>query len=491
MTSRETARPKGLAAIGSEFRALDKIPESARTFSAWDQAALWFGAASLPAAWLYGGIMAGWTGLGGALLLILVVSPLAFLPWAALGHIAARVGGASVAIVRPAFGLRGSTVPAAFYLVFGFGWAAVNVFVGSIGTSFILKGIIGTPALGEPGYQGPMAVSILVTCAVQGFFAVAGHRAIRAMEWAAVIGLVLLGAYETYLALSTWGASDLFAWRPPDGGLTTSIGPFTYAITFAVLLDLLVAYNWTWEFIGDFSRFARTPRAGAVGPWIGANIAQTWWFFVGALGVVFLAIQTGQFNPALSDPSSVATQLGFGWGAYLVILFATVATNAGNIYASALGISQLAPRWTIPMRGLLLIAAALVVPLSLLPLVAADLLGSYIFFLDFVGALVVPLWTIVLVDYFVVRRRAYRDDLFRTLGGVYWYSGGVHWPGVASLALGTAVYWLIAFASPELRSAISATIPTIVIVAIVYAVTARRDVPLTDASAVATARPTA
>src|SRR5258705_8815687 len=480
----------GLAAIGSEFRALDKIPERARSFSVWDQAALWFGAASLPAAWLYGGIMAGWTGLGGALLLILIVSPLALLPWAALGYIAARVGGASVAIVRPAFGVRGSALAAVFFLVVGFRWAAVSVFVGSIGTSFILKGVLGPPALGEPGFHGPMALSILVTCAVQGFFAVAGHRAIRLMEWAAVTGLVLLGAYETYLALSTWGASDLFAWRPA-AGLTTSIGPYTYVITFAVLLDLLVAYNWTWEFIGDFSRFARTPRTGAVGPWIGANIAQTWWFFVGALGVVFLAIQTGQFNPALSDPSSVATQLGFGWGAYLVILFATVATNAGNIYASALGISQLIPRARVPMRGLLSLSAATVVPLSLLPLFAADLLGSYIFFLDFVGALVVPLWTITLVDYFVVRRRTYSDDLFRTTGGAYWYAGGIHWPGVASLALGTALYWVIAFAFPELRSAVSATIPTIMVVAIAYAATARRDPsPALTANAVGAPRPT-
>src|SRR5436305_810600 len=80
----------GLGVIGAEYRALDKIPERARAFGLWDQAALWFGAGSLSAAWLYGGIMAGWTGLGGALLLIVVVSPLSLVPWACLGYIAAR-----------------------------------------------------------------------------------------------------------------------------------------------------------------------------------------------------------------------------------------------------------------------------------------------------------------------------------------------------------------------------------------------------------------
>src|SRR5881227_869464 len=115
--ARETPgeRP-GLGVIGAEYRALDKIPERARAFGVWDQAALWFGAASLPAAWLYGGIMAGWAGLGGVLLMLLVVSPLTLLPWALIGYVAARVGGASVAIVRPAFGLRGSTLPAIGYL---------------------------------------------------------------------------------------------------------------------------------------------------------------------------------------------------------------------------------------------------------------------------------------------------------------------------------------------------------------------------------------
>ncbi len=469
----EAAERTGFAVIGAEFRALDKIPERAKRFGILDQAALWFGAGSLPAAWLYGGIMAGWTGLPGALLLILVLSPLTLLPWAFLGYIAARTGGASVAIVRPAFGLRGSVVPAIAYLVFGFGWAAVNVFIGSIGTSFIFKQVLGTPAIGEPGFQGPMAVSILVTCLVQGAFAVAGHRAIRLMEWAAVVGLVLLGGYETYLAFTTWGVGRLFAWQPP-AGLQTAVGPFGYVITFALLLDLLVAYNWTWEFIGDFSRFARTPAAGTAGPWIGANLAQTWWFFVGAVGVAFLAVQTGQFDPSRADPNSVATQLGFGWGAYFVILAATVATNAGNIYASALGISQLLPRWRAPMRGMLFLVAAIVVPLSMLPLLASELLGSYIFFLDFLGAIVIPLWTITLVDYFLVKRRRYTDDLFRTEGGEYWYERGVHWPAIAALALGTATYWLVAFGAPSLRSAVGATLPTIVVAAGVYLLTARR-----------------
>jgi nucleobase:cation symporter-1, NCS1 family len=112
----------------------------------------------------------------------------------------------------------------------------------------------------------------------------------------------------------------------------------------------------------------------------------------------------------------------------------------------------------------------------MLPLLAGELLGSYIFFLDFLGAIVIPLWTITLVDYFLVKRGRYSDDLFRTEGGLYWYQDGVHWPAIACLALGTAIYWLIAFALPQLRVTITATIPTVLIAGGVYALWARRAV---------------
>lgn len=54
---------RGLAVIGAEHRALDKIPAQTRVFGFWDQLALWFGAASPTAAWSYGALMAGWQGL--------------------------------------------------------------------------------------------------------------------------------------------------------------------------------------------------------------------------------------------------------------------------------------------------------------------------------------------------------------------------------------------------------------------------------------------
>jgi cytosine/uracil/thiamine/allantoin permease len=125
------------------------------------------------------------------------------------------------------------------------------------------------------------------------------------------------------------------------------------------------------------------------------------------------------------------------------------------------------------MRRLLLVSSVIVVPLALLPLFETNFVFTYIFFLDFLGAIVVPLWTLTLVDYFLVKKRRYTDDLFAQEGGHYWYRDGWNWPAVITLLGGTALYWVIAFGFPALRETISAAVPTILFVTLVYYVWGR------------------
>jgi len=450
-----------------EYSAFEKVPAKGRTFSFWDQTVFWFSACSLPAAWYYGALMAGWQGIAGALILIFIVNTISFIPWAYLGEIAAKTGGSSMAIVRPAFGIKGSVVPSIFYLILGFGWAVVNVFLGAIALSFIFKLWLGFPSYLDSNNLIYMIGYIFIVCLFQGYFAVSGHQYIKKLQWWATIFFLILGIYQTYIVLSHWGIGFLLSWRP-DKILTTVIGPFVIPLTFAVLTDLLIAYNWTWEFIGDFSRFAKNKQAGTWGPFLGANLAQFWWFLVGALAVVYLAITSGQYNPLLADPSSTTVTLGLGWLAAAVVLFATVTTNAANIYASALGISNIVVEKKVAFKKLLWIAAFIVFPLSLTPLASREFVGFYIFFLDFMGAIVVPLWTLTLVDYFIVHKRKYSDDLYETKKGEYWYKKGWSWPAVATLLMGTVVYWIVAYGLADLRKTITATIPTMIFVTITY-----------------------
>lgn len=457
-----------------EYAAFDKVPLKERTYSFFDQFVFWFASTSLPAAWYYGALMVGWQGIMGALVLIFIVSTISFIPWAYLGRIAAETGGSSMAIIRPAFGIRGAIIPSIFYLIFAVGWAVVNVFLGAIALSFIFKLLLGFPSYLDPNNVGYMVFYILVVCFLQGFFAVKGNKGIKKLQWVATLLFLILGAYQTYVVFTHWDALSLVQWKPTEM-LTTSIGPFTYSLTFALLVDLLIAYNWTWEFIGDFSRFAKNKNAGTWGPFLGANLAQYWWFLVGAFAVVFLSITTGQYAPLLADPSSASVAAGLGWIAALIVLFATISTNAGNIYASALGVSNIiAHKVQIPLNKLLLWASVVIAPLALSPLLSKDFVGFYIFFLDFLGAIVVPLWTLTLVDYFVVKKWRYTDDLFKLKQGIYWYENGWNWKAIGVLLAGIVFYWICAYIFVDIRQTVTAAIPTALFVSILYLAMAKK-----------------
>src|SRR5947208_13566418 len=179
----------------------------------------------------------------------------------------------------------GSKLPSVFYLFFGYGWAAVNVFIAAISMSFVFNLTLGwpdafhTPAGSPINYY--LVPSILLICFLQGLFATAGHRAIRYLNWASTVALVGLGAYASYIVLKDFDFGQLWAWRPTRPlSFTFTAGALghwlTFTLTLPLLLDLLIAYNWTWEFIGDFSRFARSKKAGTWGPFAGASLAEYW-----------------------------------------------------------------------------------------------------------------------------------------------------------------------------------------------------------------------
>lgn len=113
-------------------------------------------------------------------------------------------------------------------------------------------------------------------------------------------------------------------------------------------------------------------------------------------------------------------------------------------------------------------------PFSLIPLLSRDFVGFFIFVLDFMGAIVIPLWTITVVDYFFVRRRKISDDIYKKNGGAYWYGNGWHWPGIIVLLSGTVLYWVIAYGFVTLRQNITAAIPTMLFVTAMYLLFAKR-----------------
>jgi purine-cytosine permease-like protein len=126
----------------------------------------------------------------------------------------------------------------------------------------------------------------------------------------------------------------------------------------------------------------------------------------------------------------------FGWAipALIIVLFSTFTTTFLDIYSTAIsGLSifpKLGERKGVILGGILGTLVAIIFPTLL----------AYEHFLLFIGAMFCPLFGIVLVDYFFLRRRIMDlDDLYRK-NGKYWYRRGINPLALIAWAIGFAIY---------------------------------------------------
>jgi NCS1 family nucleobase:cation symporter-1 len=114
---------------------------------------------------------------------------------------------------------------------------------------------------------------------------------------------------------------------------------------------------------------------------------------------------------------------------------------------------RLSARTVMGLAGGVSILVALVFPME-----------QYENFLFFIGAMFIPLFGVVLTDYFVLRgRKLDVGELYRE-GGAYWYRRGVNPAALAAWAAGFAVYQAIAL----LKIPVGGSIPSMVAAGLLY-----------------------
>ncbi|MGD8954136.1 MAG: cytosine permease [Desulfobacterales bacterium] len=89
-------------------------------------------------------------------------------------------------------------------------------------------------------------------------------------------------------------------------------------------------------------------------------------------------------------------------------------------------------------------------------------MDQYENFLLFIGSMFVPLFGVVLTDYFLIRGRRLDLEALYAAGGPYWYIGGFG---------GFSLYWLTVK-----LTALGGSLPSIFFAGLIYAILVRRQV---------------
>ena len=357
----------------------------------------------------------------------------------AIGAIGTRTGLPTMAVTRGAFGLRGSLLPVGANVVILMGWSWVQAMLAGVTVNHVVQQLT--------GFSNPVLFSMLCQLLVV-VLAIFGHSGISRVEpWLAVL----------ILAVIAWVFATALGRFSPAQFAAIEVDP-ALASTPAIILDLVIATAVSWTVLSaDINRMARSTRAGVLGGGIGYSASTIIAMLLGATALGYVVLSGGE---AVSfDPVTIVGP--FGIPLALVIFFSVMATNSMVVYGMTTTVVNARPDG----RVRFLPAALILGTVSIAGSAWLGLLDQFTSFLTVISSLFVPVFAVVIVDYYWFKRARYGKDLLRASGGAFWYSHGVNWVAVASWAAGAAVSVVLSFVWP---SPLGATLPTFVCSALLY-----------------------
>ncbi len=368
------------------------------------------------------------------------------------GFVATKTGVPTMVTLRPSLGIRGSYLASGFNIVQLIGWAALEIIIMAQAAA----------ALSEHYLDFRGYYLWLVFFGLLGTAMAVGGPVVVIREFMQKFGVWIVGAATVWLTFYLFHAYDMSAiWnREGEGGFPN----------FWQGVDLVIALPASWlPLVGDYSRFAKRAASGAIGTYIGYAIANSWFFILGMLYVQ--ALQTGPFT-LVDALVKMMLPLTAGWLALIVLLAGETDEGFANIYSTAVSIQNLVPKVSHAVLVCIVGALSIVVAASL------DLL-AYETFLLLIAGVFVPVFGILLSDYFVVRGRPYEpSDLYEQSGG--WPAWGFNPVGLAAWAAGFLIYvhaaqppWLLEHAdfvswAPSWMTHVGGTIPAFVFSFVAY-----------------------
>jgi purine-cytosine permease-like protein len=279
--------------------------------------------------------------------------------------------------------------------------------------------------------------------------ALLGHAGIQRVEpWLAVV-MLIVATSVFFTAFRDFGLSGFLGIPAhPDPGMTATIA-----------LDLVVATAISWTVLSaDFNRHAISQRAGVVGTTLGYTASTVTSMTLGATALGYVFLKGGETTRF--DPTVILAELGLPLA--VVIFVSVMATNALVVYGMTMSYENLQP------TSNYLRAAVVIGLISIAGATWQGLLDRFVSFLFLISALFVPVFAIMIVDYWIRRRGRYSTrDLVVSRGGAYWYLAGVNPIAVGCFVVGAglAFYWTRMSPLP-----IGATLPTFAVSFVGYLV---------------------
>jgi len=415
---------------------LAPVPQSQRTWTKWNIAALWVGmSVCIPTYMLASSLISGGMNWWQAVLTVFLGNLIVLVPMVLNAHAGTKYGISFPVFARASFGVFGANIPAVLRAIVACGWFGIQTWIGGWAIYKLL--LVAVPALANSSEIGFIGINIGQLACFLAFWLLnvwifwRGMETIRHVEdWGAplliAIGIALLvwayvkaGGFGPMLSQPSQFKTNADFWKFFVPGLTGMVG-------FWATLSLNIP---------DFTRMARSQKDQIIGQALGLNTTMPFYAFI---GVAVTSATVVIFGETIWDPIELMARFD-SVGLMLVSMFAltlaTLTTNlAANVVSPAISFSNLAPRRISRRAGGIItgIIGIVMMPWKLV----ADPTGYIFTWLIGYSALLGPIGGILIADYFFLRHTELKvDDLYRS-GGIYGYKGGFNPVAIIALLFG-------------------------------------------------------
>jgi putative hydroxymethylpyrimidine transporter CytX len=407
------------------------ISASERNLGGIDYLLLWAGVAvSLAEIWAGGFLapMGFWLGLWAIILGHIVGNTFMALG----GVIGSEHGIMSMVSIRPSFGIRGSNLAAVLNIIQLIGWASIMLIIGGRAGAMLGKPIGGILASSHFWI-------VLIGMGTLIWALYTGKSIWKIMQTSAVIALLLVLILMSWVSIKEFGS----------GVLSVQ----SQGVPFMIGLDLVIAMPISWmPLVADYSRFSKKKTPAFWNTWWGYFIVSSWMYILGLAATLV----TGETDPGVMILMMMG-KIGLAVPALIMVVFSTITSDFPDVYSatcSMMNISQkISAKTLMWIAGILSIFVALVFPME-----------QYENFLLFIGAMFVPLFGVVLTDYFIIRKRKLEIEEIYKVDGEYWYFKGFNITALMSWALGFITFEIIAI----MKYSIGGSIPSMIVAGAFY-----------------------
>ncbi len=376
-------------------------------FSGLNLTALWFGAAISVAEIMTGGLLAP-LGFKLGLLVIIIGHIIGGLVMVAAGNIGYEKKLASMETTELTFGKYGKTLFSFLNATQLVGWTVIMLISGGAATSILTQNIFSF---------GNKSTWIIVLGVLIALWLYVGKGLWKAGN--IVIGISMLAI--TIILINIGLGTE---------GITSMPNLNTISIGLGIELTIVMPISWV-PLVADYTRDSKSKLGGNLGTFIGYFVGSSLMYFVGLIAA--LGFQS-------TDIGSILFAQGYGLVGVIIIMLSTISTTYLDAFSAGLSIKNLIPDFSEKHLGTAIVVISTLIALTF-PMTA------YESFLLWIGALFVPLFAILITDYYILKAQIKSDIL-----------------ALCIWLMGVAVYRI--FVNVDLS--IGTTLPVMAIISLIY-----------------------